>query len=55
MNNDDQLLKICKILGTEDLHKYLNKYKIELPERYKPILKKYLTYYYPPIVSLKKI
>ncbi|XTI95390.1 Pkinase-domain-containing protein [Cenococcum geophilum] len=37
-NNSDQLVKIAKVLGTEDLFDYLDKYDIELDAQYDDIL-----------------
>lgn len=40
-DNYDQLVKIAKVLGTDDLFKYLDKYDIELDQQYDDILHKY--------------
>jgi len=37
-SNSDQLVKIAKVLGTEDLFDYLDKYDIELDQQYDDIL-----------------
>jgi len=37
-SNSDQLVKIAKVLGTEDLFDYLDKYEIELGQQYDDIL-----------------
>lgn len=37
-SNSDQLVKIAKVLGTEDLFDYLDKYEIELDAQYDDIL-----------------
>ena len=37
-SNADQLVKIAKVLGTEDLFDYLDKYDIELDQQYDDIL-----------------
>ncbi|TVY19014.1 Casein kinase II subunit alpha [Lachnellula arida] len=37
-SNSDQLVKIAKVLGTEDLFDYLDKYEIELDQQYDDIL-----------------
>ncbi|CAG2105155.1 unnamed protein product [Medioppia subpectinata] len=37
-DNYDQLVRIAKVLGTEDLYEYLNKYQIELDPRFDDIL-----------------
>lgn len=37
-SNPDQLVKIAKVLGTEDLFDYLDKYDIELDGQYEDIL-----------------
>ena len=40
-DNYDQLVKICKVLGTDDFQVYLDKYKIELDTHYDVILGRY--------------
>ncbi|KAJ2156642.1 Casein kinase II subunit alpha [Coemansia sp. RSA 552] len=40
-DNYDQLVKIAKVLGTEELFAYLKKYNIELDEQYDKILGRY--------------
>ena len=40
-DNYDQLVKICKVLGTDDFQVYLDKYKIELDSHYDVILGRY--------------
>lgn len=37
-DNYDQLVKITKVLGTDDLYAYLEKYDIELDSQYDDIL-----------------
>ena len=37
-SNSDQLVKIAKVLGTEDLFEYLDKYEIDLDTQYDDIL-----------------
>jgi casein kinase II subunit alpha len=37
-SNSDQLVKIAKVLGTDDLFDYLDKYEIELDQQYDDIL-----------------
>lgn len=37
-SNSDQLVKIAKVLGTEELFDYLDKYEIELDQQYDDIL-----------------
>jgi casein kinase II subunit alpha len=37
-SNTDQLVKIAKVLGTDDLFEYLDKYDIELDAQYDDIL-----------------
>eukprot|EP01147_Barroeca_monosierra_P011331 gene11331-3365_t len=37
-DNYDQLIKIAKVLGTDDLHKYLEKYKITLDPHFHQLL-----------------
>lgn len=39
-DNNDQLVKIAKVLGTEELFNYLNKYGLQLGSQYKGILGK---------------
>eukprot|EP01132_Coremiostelium_polycephalum_P005028 gene5028-6258_t len=38
-NNEDQLLKITKVLGTDDLYRYLKKYGLELSEELEQLIK----------------
>mgnify|MGYP002901024042 FL=1 len=40
-DNQDQLVKICKVLGTEGLKQYLDRYGLDLPEVYEQSLKDY--------------
>ena len=42
-DNYDQLVKIAKVLGTEELFDYLEKYDIELHGEYDDLLGKYFT------------
>merc|ERR1712183_447645 len=37
-DNYDQLVRIAKVLGTEDLYEYLDKYNVELDPRFNDIL-----------------
>lgn len=37
-DNQDQLVKIAKVLGTDDLHAYVEKYKIHLDPAFRPLL-----------------
>jgi casein kinase II subunit alpha len=39
-DNYDQLVKIAKVLGTDDLTKYIEKYKLTLDAHYNGILLK---------------
>ncbi|EFA79907.1 hypothetical protein PPL_06727 [Heterostelium album PN500] len=38
-NNDDQLVKIVKVLGTDDFYKYLDKYGLDLSPHLKDLIK----------------
>ncbi|PIG88157.1 valyl-tRNA synthetase [Aspergillus arachidicola] len=40
-SNSDQLVKIAKVLGTEELFEYLDKYEIELDPQYDEILSRF--------------
>ncbi|KAK9763457.1 Casein kinase II subunit alpha [Basidiobolus ranarum] len=40
-DNYDQLVKIARVLGTDSLHQYMEKYSIKLDPRYNDILGKY--------------
>jgi casein kinase II subunit alpha len=40
-SNSDQLVKIAKVLGTEELFEYLDKYDIELDSQYDDLLSRY--------------
>ena len=37
-DNYDQLVRIAKVLGTDELYEYLDKYQIELDPRFNDIL-----------------
>lgn len=43
-DNYDQLVRIAKVLGTEELFDYLNRYQIELDSRFDNILGRYGTF-----------
>ena len=38
-DNSDQLIKITKVMGTEDLHAYMRKYKLSMPAPIAKIIK----------------
>lgn len=40
-DNNDQLVKIAKVMGTDGLREYLRKYKINLPSAISKIMKQY--------------
>eukprot|EP00347_Sterkiella_histriomuscorum_P006618 403352081 len=40
-DNNDQLIKIAKVMGTEDLKDYLRKYKLNLPNPIAKVMKNY--------------
>jgi casein kinase II subunit alpha len=40
-DNYDQLVKIAKVLGTDELFQYIEKYDIELDAQYDDLLGKY--------------
>lgn len=40
-SNTDQLVKIAKVLGTEELHVYLDKYELELDAQYDDVMGNY--------------
>jgi casein kinase II subunit alpha len=42
-DNYDQLVKIAKVLGTDELFQYIEKYDIELDAQYDDLLGKYST------------
>lgn len=42
-DNYDQLVRIAKVLGTEELFEYLDKYHIELDPRFNDILGRLVT------------
>lgn len=48
-DNYDQLVKIAKVLGTDDLFKYIKKYNLKLDAMYDDILGRYKK------ISIKKI
>lgn len=39
-DNTDQLVKIAKVLGTDDLYLYLEKYDMDLPVEYDDVMRK---------------
>jgi casein kinase II subunit alpha len=39
-SNRDQLVKICHVLGTDGLHKYLKKYNLKLDDEFQKMLGK---------------
>jgi casein kinase II subunit alpha len=39
-DNTDQLVKIAKILGTDDLYLYLEKYDMDLPPEYDDVMRR---------------
>ena len=41
-DNNDQLVKIARVLGTDDLYRYLDKYEIELDAAFDNILPRYV-------------
>lgn len=40
-DNNDQLVKIAKVMGTDDLKDYIKKYKLNLPNAIAKVLKNY--------------
>jgi len=46
-DNYDQLVKIAKVLGTDELFQYIEKYDIELDAQYDDLLGKYTPSPYP--------
>lgn len=65
-DNYDQLVRIAKVLGTEELFEYLDKYHVELDPRFSDILGRYVMYiiwfdkllfffYLSYLISLKSI
>ena len=42
-DNYDQLVKIAKVLGTEELYAYLDKYRLTLDSHYEDLLPQYIT------------
>lgn len=40
-DNNDQLIRIAKVMGTDDLQTYVRKYKINIPPPIAKILKSY--------------
>ena len=43
-DNYDQLVKIAKVLGTDELFQYIEKYDIELDAQYDDLLGKYIPF-----------
>ena len=40
-DNNDQLVRIAKVMGTEELYNYIRKYKISMPAPIAKIMKSY--------------
>jgi casein kinase II subunit alpha len=38
-DNYDQLIRIMKVLGDDDLHEYVHKYNLKLPKEVKKLMK----------------
>ena len=53
-DNYDQLVKIAKVLGTDELFAYLDKYDIELEPRFDEILGRYFPFPFPFLFFKKK-
>lgn len=47
-DNYDQLVRIAKVLGTDELYEYIEKYQIELDPRFNDILGRFV----PPLFSV---
>lgn len=45
-DNYDQLVRIAKVLGTEELYEYLDKYHMELDPRFTDILGRSATFFW---------
>jgi hypothetical protein len=52
-DNYDQLVKIAKVLGTDDLLLYIEKYDIELDAQYDDLMGTYLPYLSIDLVTTK--
>ena len=50
-DNNDQLVRIAKIMGTEDLITYVRKYKINMPSQFTKILKNYPKVEFEELIS----
>ena len=44
-SNRDQLVKICQVLGTDGLFRYLKKYGVKLDDEFYKMLGKYTIYH----------
>lgn len=51
-SNQDQLVKICQVLGTDGLYKYLKKYNIKIEEEFSKLLGKYICWYWECLPDL---
>ncbi|XP_063902604.1 uncharacterized protein LOC135122332 [Zophobas morio] len=51
-DNFDQLLKIVKVLGTEDLYAYLNTYKLQLPSKLSNVVRRFLSFFFSEFNSI---
>jgi len=52
-DNYDQLVKITKVLGTDELYAYIDKYNIRLDSQYDELLGRYITFPYNPCIPFK--
>ncbi len=50
-DNYDQLVRIAKVLGTDELYEYLDKYQIELDPRFNDILGRWVIYNFLFVVN----
>ena len=52
-DNYDQLVKIAKVLGSEELYEYIDKYKIDLDPRLSSVLGRYMAQYISVISCIR--
>lgn len=50
-DNNDQLVKIAKVMGTDGLFEYMRKYKLKLPGPIAKIMKSYPEIYFEEFIN----
>jgi casein kinase II subunit alpha len=50
-DNSDQLVKIAKVLGTDELNSYLTKYRLELDPHLEALVGRFVQTFFSPLIS----